>query len=261
MFVIINNETPGKQIAENTRKNTDTILSQPVLKTKLDKKAEILKEKKVEPVIKERRKEKPPVEPLEVQEYEAYTDSKKVEEDEIIPESPKSEEPIAKNEIAGNLGAKTDNRIADTLTEKRIYSYNYEMKEEAAAPAASGANAFRKSTARSAAKSKSVGFVDNSFATDEEPPKFESGDVTDFQKYIQKQIGNISDTSKIIKTTVQFTIDENGRVRNAKIIKGSSEYDSEIIDKVLKSPWWKPAKENGKKVKKQLTINVLVEKK
>ena len=57
--------------------------------------------------------------------------------------------------------------------------------------------------------------------------------------------------------TVNFVVDANGKVRNARVVKGvDEELDAEALRVVSSSPAWAPAKQNGKNVPVTCSIPV-----
>ena len=56
---------------------------------------------------------------------------------------------------------------------------------------------------------------------------------------------------------VQFIIEKDGKVTNAKVVKGvDEELDAEALKVVEASPKWKPGKVGGNKVRASLTLPV-----
>ena len=63
---------------------------------------------------------------------------------------------------------------------------------------------------------------------------------------------------KKIRIIIVCTIDEKGRVKNIKVMRGfAPEYDKEAIRVVKKLPKWKPGKMNGKAYKSKYCIPVV----
>jgi len=59
------------------------------------------------------------------------------------------------------------------------------------------------------------------------------------------------------KVLVGFTIDENGKVGDVRVLKGVDELlDAEAVRVVSASPDWKPGKVRGKKVKSAISMNI-----
>lgn len=67
---------------------------------------------------------------------------------------------------------------------------------------------------------------------------------------------------KKIRVIIGCTIDEKGRVKNVKVMRGfAPEYDKEAIRVIKKLPKWKPGQMNGKIIKTKYVIVVVFEKK
>lgn len=94
----------------------------------------------------------------------------------------------------------------------------------------------------------------------EAKPTFNGGDADDFVKYVQENIKypqNALDNDVEGKVTVNFVVDANGKIRNAKVVKGvSEELDAEALRVVSNAPAWAPAKQNGKNVPVTCSIPV-----
>lgn len=59
------------------------------------------------------------------------------------------------------------------------------------------------------------------------------------------------------RVMVEFVIDKDGKVTDARVVKGvSDELDAEALKVVSASPKWKPGRINGKKVRSSMTIPV-----
>ena len=59
------------------------------------------------------------------------------------------------------------------------------------------------------------------------------------------------------RVLVSFTIDEKGRVGDVKVLKGVHELlDAEAVRVVSASPDWKPGRQNGRKVKTSISMNI-----
>jgi protein TonB len=57
--------------------------------------------------------------------------------------------------------------------------------------------------------------------------------------------------------TVNFVVDANGKIKNAKVVKGVSEaLDAEALRVVENAPDWTPAKQGGKNVPVTYSIPV-----
>lgn len=60
------------------------------------------------------------------------------------------------------------------------------------------------------------------------------------------------------KLYFEFVIEKNGKVSNAKIIKGKSCMDEDIIKTIENMPKWKPGKQDGKPVRVKFSFPVNV---
>ena len=113
-------------------------------------------------------------------------------------------------------------------------------------------------------------FAFNSFAqTDDEVytivqkmPEFTGGNK-EMTKYFNANLNNVKDHQSFtsIKTFIVATIDTNGKVKDAKVIKscGNTINDKKCIDVVNKMPAWIPGKQNEKKVAVYMNIIVPIE--
>ncbi len=98
------------------------------------------------------------------------------------------------------------------------------------------------------------------YSTVEAKPTFEGGDANAFVKYVQ---ANLKYPEKALendiegKVTVNFVVDANGKIRNARVVKGvDEELDAEALRVINSSPAWAPAKQNGKNVPVTCSIPV-----
>lgn len=98
------------------------------------------------------------------------------------------------------------------------------------------------------------------YSTVEAKPTFEGGDANAFVKYVQANLKypeNALENDIEGKVTVNFVVDANGKVRNARVVKGvDEELDAEALRVVSSSPAWAPAKQNGKNVPVTCSIPV-----
>ena len=94
----------------------------------------------------------------------------------------------------------------------------------------------------------------------EAKPSFNGGDADDFVKYVQQNIKypqNALENDIEGKVTVNFVVDANGKIRNAKVVKGvSEELDAEALRVVQNAPAWAPARQDGKNVPVTCSIPV-----
>ena len=84
----------------------------------------------------------------------------------------------------------------------------------------------------------------------EQKPTFNGGDADSFIKYVQQNIKypeNALENGVEGKVTVNFVVDANGKIRNAKVVNGvDDELNAEALRVVESAPAWTPAKQNGK---------------
>jgi len=94
----------------------------------------------------------------------------------------------------------------------------------------------------------------------EAKPTFEGGDANAFVKYVQQNLkypDNALENDIEGKVTVNFVVDANGKIRNAKVVKGvDAELDAEALRVIENAPAWTPAKQNGKNVPVNCSIPV-----
>ena len=107
----------------------------------------------------------------------------------------------------------------------------------------------------SGSKIDTATIIDPNFV--ETNPKFPGGEQS-FRQFLKKNLKwpktNIDSQGKI---WIIFTIQKDGSVTNAKIIRGiGSPFDEEALRVIKKSPKWIPATQNGKRVKVQYTISI-----
>ncbi len=98
------------------------------------------------------------------------------------------------------------------------------------------------------------------YSTVDVKPSFEGGDANAFVKYVQQNIkypDNALENDVEGKVTVNFVVDANGNVRNARVVKGvDPELDAEALRVVSAAPAWTPAKQGGKNVPVNCSIPV-----
>ncbi len=94
----------------------------------------------------------------------------------------------------------------------------------------------------------------------EEMPKFNGGDLSEFQKYCQQNIiypeiamdNNISGV-----VIVQFVVNKEGEVEQAKVIRGvNPALDEEALRVVNSSPKWTPGKQRNVPAKVRFTVPI-----
>jgi len=96
---------------------------------------------------------------------------------------------------------------------------------------------------------KNLSTADSTFVADE-MPKYPGGEI-ELVKYIAKNFKYPSTNDNLSKTKIyaEFTIDKNGAVKNAKILKGiSPELDKEALRVINSMPKWTPGKQAGKPI-------------
>jgi len=99
------------------------------------------------------------------------------------------------------------------------------------------------------------------FFTVEENASFQGGDVNTFRLWVQRNIVYpivASDARISGKVIVQFAVNFNGKVVEARVVRGAHpELNKEVIRVVMSSPPWTPGKQGGKPVKQQFTIQIV----
>ncbi len=89
-------------------------------------------------------------------------------------------------------------------------------------------------------------------------PEFPGGDGAMF-RYLGKKLKLPKQNHAEGRLVVAFTISETGKVENAYIIESvHPEIDSMAVSLVRKFPKWKPATQNGKKVKSYYRIPIRI---
>ena len=143
----------------------------------------------------------------------------------------------------------------ETMERELEYIYNVTL----ALANASNAPSFRplQPTDNAPASERTVPYFD----CDQRPQFFGSSDprhflkewVYQYLKYPQSAVINgIQGT-----VMVQFTIELDGKVTEAKVVKGvDDELDAEALKVICASPKWKPGKVDGKKVRASITLPV-----
>lgn len=138
----------------------------------------------------------------------------------------------------------------DTMERELEYVYNFTV-----ALCNGSAPSFRPS------ESKGTGRAIPYYECDEKPTFFGHSDprfflvhwVYDYIKYPKEAVKNGIQGN----VQVSFIIDENGKVKDAKVLKSVDPLlDEEAIKVVSASPDWKPGKVDGKKVKSEMTLYI-----
>jgi protein TonB len=92
-------------------------------------------------------------------------------------------------------------------------------------------------------------------------PTFNGGDADAFVKYVQQNLKyppRALDNQEEGRVTVNFVVDQNGKVKNAKVVKGVSDaLDAEALRVVSNSPDWTPGKQGGNAVPVTYSIPVV----
>lgn len=102
--------------------------------------------------------------------------------------------------------------------------------------------------------------MDDLFVAVEEMPEFKGSDLQSFRAYIQKRIVYPKEAIEQQisgRVYAQFTIDESGELRDAKILyKVHPVLDKEVIRVLNTSPKWKPGKQRDKAVSVSMIVPV-----
>ena len=100
-----------------------------------------------------------------------------------------------------------------------------------------------------------------SFAAVEEKPTFNGGDANDFSKWVNQNITYpelAKEKGVEGRVVLNFVVDENGEVKNVKVLKGvDPTLDAEAVRVVSNSPKWAAGKQNGQATKVSYTFPVL----
>ncbi len=92
-------------------------------------------------------------------------------------------------------------------------------------------------------------------------PTFNGGDAEAFVKYVQENLKypqRAIENEEQGRVTVNFVVDQNGKIQNAKVVKGVSELlDAEALRVINNAPDWTPAKQGGKNVPVTYSIPVV----
>ena len=83
-------------------------------------------------------------------------------------------------------------------------------------------------------------------------PKFQGGDANTFAKWVSEHLSypdDARDAGISGRVTVQFRVDENGQLRDAKVIRGVyPSLDAEAVRVIASSPKWTPGRNSDKPV-------------
>jgi protein TonB len=110
-------------------------------------------------------------------------------------------------------------------------------------------------------KEKAVVEEEPVFVVVEESATFQGGDVMGYRTWVQQHLVYPADAQEAGisgKVIVQFAVNSHGQVCDAKVVRGvHPSLDKEVINCIMKSPSWTPAKQGGKAVKQQFTIPIV----
>ena len=95
----------------------------------------------------------------------------------------------------------------------------------------------------------------------EEKPGFMGGDANAFSKWVNEHLRMPQEAKENGiqgRVLLQFTVDENGNVRDVKVVKGvHPALDKEAVRVVSNSPRWTPGKQRGKPIPVTYTFPVI----
>jgi TonB family protein len=99
------------------------------------------------------------------------------------------------------------------------------------------------------------------FSLLEDKPTFDGGDANKFSEWVNSQL-IYPEASKTAgeqgRVTLQFTVDPEGNVVNAKVLRGvSEELDAEALRVISNSPKWEPGRIDGKPVPVTYTFPIV----
>ena len=93
------------------------------------------------------------------------------------------------------------------------------------------------------------------FVSVEDKPTFNGGDANDFAKWVNQ---NINYPAAAKEQVLGFVVDENGDVKDVKVLKGADPaLDAEAVRVVSASPKWAAGKQNGQAAKVSYTFPVV----
>ena len=92
----------------------------------------------------------------------------------------------------------------------------------------------------------------------EEQPLFDGKPIEfEFHEYVQKHITYPTDDDVFGRVIVEFIIEKNGTLSNAKVLRGLHPlFDAEALRVINASPKWTPGKQHGEVVRVKLTCPV-----
>lgn len=99
------------------------------------------------------------------------------------------------------------------------------------------------------------------FHTIDKKPTFNGGDAYEFLKWVKANLvypAEAKAAGKQGKLILQFTVQENGKVADVKVLRGiDPALDAEAIRVLSSSPDWEPGEKDGKKVSVTYTFPVI----
>lgn len=99
------------------------------------------------------------------------------------------------------------------------------------------------------------------FTLVEEKPSFMGGDANQFSKWVNERLVYPESAKKKGvqgRLTLQFTVEDDGRVTNVRVLQGvDPDLDAEAVRVVSSSPNWKPGKNKDKPVRVSYTFPVV----
>ncbi len=109
---------------------------------------------------------------------------------------------------------------------------------------------------------KEENYAPNSYSRLETKPQFNGGDANEFAKWVNMNLiypESARDAKHSGRVTIQFTINEEGSVVNAKVLRGCGhvELDCAALKLVESSPKWTPGTQDGKPVPVTYTFPVI----
>ncbi|WP_338812257.1 energy transducer TonB [Bernardetia sp. Wsw4-3y2] len=102
--------------------------------------------------------------------------------------------------------------------------------------------------------------IEQIFTIVEQSPTYEGG-MNEFYKYISENLvypPNAKEKRITGRVFVQFVVDKDGSIIDAKVVKGADpELDAEALRVIQNSPKWIAGKQRGKNVKVRLNIPII----
>jgi hypothetical protein len=98
----------------------------------------------------------------------------------------------------------------------------------------------------------------NNHESIEVPAKFRNGNANDFRLYIESivQFSELYEDEEVFgRIVVEFRIDTLGNLTDIKILRGvRKDFDDVVINALIQSPKWTPAKINNKPVSQRFAV-------